>query len=434
MALQYVGGTSNVGTSTGYTVSLNGTLTGGIASSPAQGDIVVVVSAFSNNASSAPAVSGNTSGAYQGAHTAIWQTDTWGTNFRVFYQVMGSTPDTTLTITRVTNAAYGGATTVQVWRGVDTSNPLDVTTTTAQAGNASRPNPPAITPTNSGAVIIACGAGSQGASGSAFTSFSSMSNAISVKSDGTTSDIGVLMASLAWTSGAYDPAAATGGATSTSSSWAAATLALRAAIVNQNFTQTVAGTITAVGTLTDKISIKRLYTSSLTLAGSLVSNLVTGTLYTKALSSVLTLTGVIRRKTATSKKVGSITPTATISRRMAFRRIYSSSMALSGSIRRNVSKRYTGVITAVGIIRKKITRRLTSSLTMAGIIRRRIVRRITGVITASATYSARVVIQRLYSSSITMSGASTNGGAVTPVPDPDKASVLSFLRRFIGRR
>lgn len=114
MAWQYVGGTSETGTSNGYSVSLNGTLTGGIASSPSPGDIVVVCSGFGNTASSAPAVSGNVSGAYTSLFTPIHQNDTWDTEFGCFYKLMGGSVDTSLTITRTTNTAYGGGTAVQV--------------------------------------------------------------------------------------------------------------------------------------------------------------------------------------------------------------------------------------------------------------------------------------------------------------------------------
>lgn len=226
MALQYVGSTSGTGTSNGYTVSLSGTLTGGIASSPAAGDIVVVASAFGNTASSAPNITGNNSGAYQTLGAAVHQNDTWDTEFRAFYQVMGSTPDTSLTVTRTTNTAYGGATVVHVWRGQSTTVPIDALGTPASGGNSSRGNPPAVTPTTTGAVVIAMGAGTQGTTGSAFTVPTPMTNAMSVKADGSTSDIGVWIASDTWTSGAYDPPAWTGGTTSTSSSWVAQTIAL----------------------------------------------------------------------------------------------------------------------------------------------------------------------------------------------------------------
>ena len=228
MALQYVGGTSGVGTSTGYSVSLNGTLTGGIASSPAAGDIVVVASGFGNTASSAPAITGNNSGAYQALGAAVHANDTWDTEFRAFYQVMGSTPDTSLTVTRVTNTAYGGGTVVHVWRGQHATTPINVTGTPASGTNGAAANPPSVTPNASGAVVIAMGAGTMPSTeASGYTGITGYSNAVAVKGDGSTSDFTVVMASLAWTSGAADPPVVSGGTqNNASSSWAAQTIAL----------------------------------------------------------------------------------------------------------------------------------------------------------------------------------------------------------------
>lgn len=228
MAIQYVGGTSNAGTSTGYTVSLSGTLTGGLASSPAAGDLVVVFSGFGNTASSAPVISGNNSGAYTGATTAQHVNDTWDTEFRSFYAIMGGTPDTSLTVTRTTNAAYGGATVVQVWRGVDTVTPFIGAGTNASAGNTSLINPPAYDPAVTGAIIIAGGAGTQAPTSNDFTGFTGMSNFITRKGDGTTADCGVAMASYAYLGVSYDPPVVSGGTGgNASSSWAGVTIAFR---------------------------------------------------------------------------------------------------------------------------------------------------------------------------------------------------------------
>jgi len=225
----YVGGTTGGGTGASYNVSLNGTLTGGSGSSPQQGDLILVCAGHGGTASSAPTCSGNTSGAYQPVHAALYSNDTWDTNMRTFYQFAGATPDTTLTIGRTNNTTYGGATAVHVWRGVDTTTPLDVTPSTNSANNqsASRPNPPSHTPTTADAIVIACGTGMQTTAGSAFTIPSGMANGQSAFFDGSTSDCGTFMSSLDWTSGAYDPAAVTGGTTSTNGSHASATFSLR---------------------------------------------------------------------------------------------------------------------------------------------------------------------------------------------------------------
>lgn len=229
MAWQYVGGTSGAGTSTGYAVSLTG-LTGGLASAPNAGDLVVVFSGFGNTASSAPNISGNNSGAYSPATAAQHVNDTWDTEFRSFYAVMGATPDTSLTVTRATNAAYGGATTVHVWRGVDTSNPFIGGATPASGANTSLVNPPAYNPAVTDALIIAGGAGTQATTGAAFTGFTGMSNFITRKGDGSTSDIDVAMASYLYAGVSYDPPVVSGGTGgNASSSWAGVTIAFRMA-------------------------------------------------------------------------------------------------------------------------------------------------------------------------------------------------------------
>lgn len=257
MALQYVGGFGLASSSgTTYTVSLTG-LTGGLASSPSTGDVVVVSVGRGGTSNVAPTCSGNSSGSYTGAASALYSNDTWDTNYRMFYMVMGATPDTSLTINRASSTTYGFATTVQVWRGVDTTTPLDVTSTTATGINTSLANPPSITPTTAGAIIIAGGAACQTSAGAAFTIPSGMANGVSVNGNGSTADIGVFIASYAWTSGAYDPAAVTGGTTSTSSSWAATTIALRPGALSSTQTATarIAKTVTKTQAATANISL-----------------------------------------------------------------------------------------------------------------------------------------------------------------------------------
>lgn len=227
MALVYVGGTSGSGTSSGYTVSLNGTLTGGIASSPATGDLIVVFSAFGNTASSAPSVSGNNFGTYNAATAAQHVNDTWDTEFRSFYAYQSGTADTTLTVTRATNTAYGGATVVQVWRGADPTSHFIGAATPASGSNGNAINPPAYDPGVTGSVVIAGGAGTlAAAAASGYTGFSGASHTQFVRADGSTADIGVVMGSFDYAGSSIDPPAVTGATTSTSASWAGVTLAI----------------------------------------------------------------------------------------------------------------------------------------------------------------------------------------------------------------
>lgn len=224
MAISFVGGTTGTGTGASYSVSLAGTLTGGSATSPAPGDLIVVYTGFGNTASSAPTCSGNASGAYVGAHAALHVNDTWDTEFRTFYQFAGASPDTALTIGRLNNAAYGGATVVLVFRDVGS-----VTATTASGGNGAAVNPPSVTPTRAGSWIVAGGTGMLAAADTAgMTAISNLTAVRSAYGDGSTSDASTIAGYYdGWTSGAFDPAAATGGNLGNgSSSWAASTLVL----------------------------------------------------------------------------------------------------------------------------------------------------------------------------------------------------------------
>lgn len=222
----YVGGTSGGGTGASYNVSLT-SLSGGIASAPAEGDLVIVNTGFTQTSDGNPGV---TSPSDFTEEADLWQTDTRGANQAVAWKVMGSTPDTSITVTGPNNSAYGGATVVHVWRGVDTTTPMDVTRVTAQSNNASRADPGSITPSTTNAVVIGCGLGTGATSQTTMTMPSNATgNHISYKHDGTTGDCVAGICSYDWSSGAYNMNAWTGGTTSTSDAWCAVTLALRPA-------------------------------------------------------------------------------------------------------------------------------------------------------------------------------------------------------------
>jgi hypothetical protein len=231
VAISFVGSTTGAGTGASYTVSLSGTLTGGSNTSPSPGDVVVAYVGESNGGTVTSSLSGNNSGAYSTVRAHVVRADTWDSNLDTFYVVQGSSVDTTLTVTRgANNTTFGNAITIQVWRGVNPVTPLDVTATTANAANSCVINPPALNASTTGAIIIAGGCGTMAATSSAFTGFTGMSNFVTRKGDGTTSDAGVAMASYEWAGVSYDPPTVSGGTTSTSSAWTAVTMALRPAI------------------------------------------------------------------------------------------------------------------------------------------------------------------------------------------------------------
>jgi hypothetical protein len=231
--IKYVGGYVEgfAGTTSNKTISLT-SLSGGLASSPSANDIVVVYFANSSEVDDNLVVSGYTEvteirGTFVDAYA----------NLVVAYKFMGVTPDTSVTLTGGTlSGQNGGCIGISVWRGVNQTTPLDVTSTTATGGDfpGTRPNPPAITTVTSGAVIIAGGVGST-------DSFSSFSNYSSSDLDGFRSTQGVTSGSgndcylgigfKRLQVGTFNPAIFTGGpgGISASVSLASVTMALRPA-------------------------------------------------------------------------------------------------------------------------------------------------------------------------------------------------------------
>jgi hypothetical protein len=219
----YVGGYTQgfSGTTSDVTITFGGSLTGGLASSASKGDLVLVYFGTGSTADRNLVVAGYTE------VVELYQADTFSTNLVVAYKFMGATPDSTFVLTGGTlNAADAGAVTVQVWRNVSTSSPFDVTYQSATAPNSVLCNPPAITPTTEGSVIVAGGAGAHN-DGSRNYSSSDLSSFIRT-SGVDTNDVSIGAGYKQWYSGSFNPAAFTfSGTNSTSFSWAAVTLALR---------------------------------------------------------------------------------------------------------------------------------------------------------------------------------------------------------------
>lgn len=229
--IEYVGGyTVGIAPSTAnQTVSLT-SLTGGLASQPSAGDFVIVTLGSATPSSD---LSISASGYTQIAKLYVTASD--DTILYAGYKFMGTTPDTSITIPGgSTSTSASLAVAVQVWRNVDASFPYDVLPVTATGTGTVRANPPAITPSSTGAVIIAAGVGGWDAttSGPTFTS-ADLSNFITINGPKPSArdEMAVVgMGSKAWTSGAFD--AAQFGFTITESSpgrysWCSFAIALR---------------------------------------------------------------------------------------------------------------------------------------------------------------------------------------------------------------
>lgn len=232
MTIQFVGSTTDasVGSLSPRTISITG-LTGGLASSPAADDLVVITYAIASQSDVGIYVRNLSSVDYTNVTTRIYEAgDLYDTVLLVAYRFMPSAPETQAIISPSDAVTNARAVAVHVFRGVDQTTPIDVTATTASGINSFLANPPSITPTTAGAWILACGGGAgQTVSGSGYTATGLTAFTTIGSADSYDALVGAGYYD-AWTSGAYDPSAFTGGGTdSTDNSWAALTLALRPA-------------------------------------------------------------------------------------------------------------------------------------------------------------------------------------------------------------
>lgn len=216
----YVGGktAANV-TSTSLT-----NLSGGLASAPSAGDLVIVALALGVNAGTVSNLS--VTGYTQAANLA--STDTSGDNlyFYVGYKYLTGA-DTTVSF--VNSNTTESSVVVHVWRGVSSSSPLDVSARTAIAASA-RPAYPSITPVTEGSIIIstvAIGSDTAAASWTNASLLNVLSAAVPTTSAGQESHVGI--GSDIWTTGTYSIPTWTSSDTDFSYSSAAVTLALRPA-------------------------------------------------------------------------------------------------------------------------------------------------------------------------------------------------------------
>lgn len=236
MAITFVGGVQGgrAGSTATTTQSISTTLTGGSNTSPSAGDLVVVWCASASDSTGSPtdqAISGNNSGAYSTLTFQSTSATTYDTFSQMSYKIQGGTVDTTLTIPSSGNARNAQRWVVQVFRGVDATTPIDVTSIYASGTGTGRPNPDAITPSTAGAWIVT-GYASAAATGTVYTTPTGVTNPFWPNTSLDTADcmIGATFYN-SWTSGSYDPPAVTaGGTTNAADSWTATTLAIRPAL------------------------------------------------------------------------------------------------------------------------------------------------------------------------------------------------------------
>jgi hypothetical protein len=209
----------------GTTAQINGGTANEVINLPAgllANDLVIVALTIASTVTKSFRISGYTQAA------SAYADDTFDTNFQIGRKFMGVTPDTTVTITGGTgNAADGGAVAIHVWRGIDTTTPLDVLTQENIQINTGIPNPNATTPSTANSVILVA-AGSAHNGGTDTYTAAQLANFLTVGQGGNTNDATVGLGSFDWVSGSFDPNAFTWSQTdSTSFSTVSETLTLR---------------------------------------------------------------------------------------------------------------------------------------------------------------------------------------------------------------
>lgn len=240
MAISYVGGVvaGRTGNSNATVdVALDSGLTGGSNSGVSAGDLVVVTVCTASAARSS-VVAVTSPATYVNLTAQRTTATTYDTNVQVSYKFMPSTPDSVVTIPAQGNIADGQAYAVQVFRGVNSTTPMDTTATYATgSGTNNRPNPAAITPVTSGAWIVVTGGGAA-ATGVNYTTATLTDFLTESGADTNDATVGVGYYT-AWTSGAYDPEVFGGGSVNAANSWGATTIALRPAPETQTLTPTL---------------------------------------------------------------------------------------------------------------------------------------------------------------------------------------------------
>lgn len=227
MALQLVGRAHLAGGVSNGTVSLT-SLSGGIASQPAVGDIIIVGLAVSAITAARTFTIKDAGGTDYDLIAQLYADDTVDVSARFAWKVVSGTADTSLTTTR-SASMNRDLIMIEVWRGFDPASPFDVAAVTGTGINAGRPDPQSITPVTSGAVGIFMGFGTGLQSANAVFTSSDLSDFLSTQQPGDASNYGLIggAGSYPWTSGAINPATWGGGDNSATMSWVAASMVLR---------------------------------------------------------------------------------------------------------------------------------------------------------------------------------------------------------------
>ena len=132
-------------------VSSNNTEAKTLPGSPLEGDLVLVLGSNDNSSGNAPAPDDGTAN-----YTEIRTDTSAAPDCGAWYKILGASPESTVNLNGFNSGANETAFVVAVFRNVDSSTPLDVTT--VQASNSTGdPNPPSITTVTAKCAIVSCG-------------------------------------------------------------------------------------------------------------------------------------------------------------------------------------------------------------------------------------------------------------------------------------
>lgn len=224
---------SNATASTPYTISTTG-LSGGVDTQVRVGDFCIILTGNAGNTDNTPGVLDATFTWTEAAELYADGT-TNDVNASLSYAVATTTPPSTFDInTATTSTSFSKISILYVFRGVNTSTPLDVAVTTATGTGNYVADPPAITPVTAGACVVVAGFGSMGSANTAtYTAVSSgytRMRAVNQTTAITSRALAAMGHKLLVTPGVSEnPGAFTASGSNSVSGWAAFTIALRPA-------------------------------------------------------------------------------------------------------------------------------------------------------------------------------------------------------------
>lgn len=223
--ITFLGFTANSGGAATYDIDLTtlDTSTGGAGGALQQDDVGIYACGWSaSNGDGNPGISGWTE-----LDELYGNDETRDINVSFGWKAMGASPDTAATVTGANNSTDGSCGVITWWRYVNPTSPIDVAGTALTGKDAALADPPSITPTATGAVVLEC----VGASGDSTPTDLVQSTGFTLagrrKNGGSNRGARYLIAYQTWTSGAVDPGAITSTESTTGDSWGANTYSLK---------------------------------------------------------------------------------------------------------------------------------------------------------------------------------------------------------------